>query len=259
MDIRKHNSRAWDANVGRNNEWTVPVSPDQVARARKGEWEIRITPGKPVPREWFPASLQGVKVLGLASGGGQQGPILAAAGADVTIYDNSPRQLGQDRLVAQRDGLKIATVEGDMADLRAFRDATFDLIIHPVSNCFSESVPPVWREAFRVLKPGGALLGAFTNPVAYLFDSFHLAKTGELRAVNILPYADFKHLHPKVRKHYEEQVIPFEYSHTLTDQLGGQVDAGFHLVGLYEDRYEADKDRLSHFMDVFVATRAVKP
>jgi len=29
----------------------------------------------------------------LASGGGQQGPVLAAAGAHVTVFDNSPRQL----------------------------------------------------------------------------------------------------------------------------------------------------------------------
>ena len=81
-------------------------------------------------------------MLCLASGGGQQGPILAAAGANVTVFDNSPRQLAQDRLVADREGLAIETVLGDMADLSAFPDARFDLIVHPVSNVFVPDVRP---------------------------------------------------------------------------------------------------------------------
>ena len=87
--------------------------------------------------------LAGADVLCLAAGGGQQGPILAAAGADVTVFDNSPRQLAQDRLVADRDGLAIRTIEGDMADLSAFADASFDLVVHPVSNVFAADVRPV--------------------------------------------------------------------------------------------------------------------
>ena len=51
---------------------------------------------EPVPRHWFPASIKGTALLCLASGGGQQGPVLAAAGADVTVFDTSPRQLGRD-------------------------------------------------------------------------------------------------------------------------------------------------------------------
>jgi 2-polyprenyl-3-methyl-5-hydroxy-6-metoxy-1,4-benzoquinol methylase len=70
-------------------------------------------------------------VLCLASGGGQQGPILAAAGARVTVFDNSPQQLAQDRFVARREGLTLETVEGDMRDLSVFADVSFDLIVHP--------------------------------------------------------------------------------------------------------------------------------
>jgi len=51
---------------------------------------------------------------------GQQGPILAAAGADATVFDNSPRQLQQDCQVAEREGLDLRTVEGDMRDLSCF-------------------------------------------------------------------------------------------------------------------------------------------
>ena len=73
-------------------------------RRGAGEWQIVLTPTKPIPRTWFPADLHGVDVLCLASGGGQQGPVLAAAGATVTVFDNSPRQLAQDRAVANVKG-----------------------------------------------------------------------------------------------------------------------------------------------------------
>src|SRR5438128_538893 len=127
-DVRTYNSRAWDKAVERASQWTVPVAADVIAAARQGEWQIVLTPTKPVPRVWFPP-LFGLAVLGLASGGGQQGPVLAAAGAHVTIFDNSPQQLAQDRAVAAREALTIQTIEGDMADLSVFADASFDLIV----------------------------------------------------------------------------------------------------------------------------------
>ncbi|GIV76742.1 MAG: hypothetical protein KatS3mg050_1136 [Litorilinea sp.] len=125
MDVRAYNRRAWDKAVERGSEWTVPVGPEVIAAARRGEWQIILTPTRPVPRHWFPADLRGCEILCLASGGGQQGPILAAAGASVTVLDNSPRQLAQDRRVARREGLSLRLVEGDMADLSPFPDASF--------------------------------------------------------------------------------------------------------------------------------------
>jgi SAM-dependent methyltransferase len=185
-DILVYNRQAWDRQVGRGNPWTVPVTSEAVARARIGDWSIVLTPIKPVPSEWFPL-LVGLDVLCLASGGGQQGPILAAAGANVTVFDNSPTQLAQDRLVAERDGLVIETVQGDMADLSVFPGCRFDLIVHPVSNVFIPDVKPVWREAFRVLKPGGVLLSGFMNPVHFLFEDFALER-GEFWVAHCIPY-----------------------------------------------------------------------
>lgn len=257
MDYRKYNAGAWDRQVERGNRWTVPVSPEEVAAARRGEWSILLTPRKPVPADWFPP-LRGARVLGLASGGGQQGPILAAAGGVVTILDNSPRQLARDREVAAREGLSIETVPGDMADLGIFADGAFDLVVHPVSNCF---VPPpvdrIWCEAFRVLRPGGALLAGFTNPVLYLIDEKE-SRDGRLVIRNRLPYADAVDLDEGEREKLVAEGSPFEWSHTLTEQIGGQIDAGFVLRGFYEDRFPGD-DPLSRHTDLFIATRAVKP
>src|ERR1700676_3256530 len=108
MDILSYNRHAWDRQVEKGNRWTVPVTPDVIAAARRGDWQVVLTPTRPVPARWFP-ELVGLDVLCLASGGGQQAPVLAAAGARVTVLDNSPRQLAQDQMVADRDGLELTT------------------------------------------------------------------------------------------------------------------------------------------------------
>ena len=135
-------------------------------------------------------------MLCLASGGGQQGPVLAAAGATVTVLDNSPRQLAQDRLVADRDGLELTTVLGDMRDLSAFADASFDLVFNPVSNVFCPDLAPVWRECYRVLRPGGELLAGFMNPDVFIFDADASENRDELVVRHALPYSDLTHLTP---------------------------------------------------------------
>jgi SAM-dependent methyltransferase len=257
VDIRKFNREAWDRQVGDRNPWTIPVTSQQIAEARQGNWEIVLTPSIPVPREWFPP-LQGASVLCLASGGGQQGPILAAAGAQVTVFDNSPRQLAQDRFVADRDGLQLETVEGDMRDLSVFPDESFDLIVHPVSNVFVPEVKPVWEEAYRVLRPGASLLSGFDNPVIYLFDDAAYDR-GEFIVANVIPYSDTESLSPEELDAYQREGFPLEFSHTLDEQIGGQIEAGFVITGFYEDRYPPDEnDPLSKYMATFMATRAIK-
>ena len=254
IDIRKYNSAAWDKAVERESQWTIPVGPEAIAAARRGEWQIVLTPTRPVPRPWF-GDLAGARVLCLASGGGQQGPILAAAGACVTVYDNSPQQLAQDRYVARREGLELATVEGDMRYLSALADGAFDLIVHPVSNLFVPDVRPVWREASRVLRPGGALLAGFCNPILYLFDQ-ELADEGVLQVRHKLPYSDLTSLSDEERAVYIADQQPLEFSHTLGDQIGGQIEAGFAIVGFYEDEWPGTK--LNEYTPTFIATRAVK-
>ena len=259
MDVRAYNRRAWDRQVGKGNPWSLPVDPETVAAARNGRWSILLTPTKPVPSDWWP-DLIGQRVLCLASGGGQQGPILAAAGAGVTVLDNSPKQLAQDRLVAEREGLALSTIEGDMADLGMFAASCFDLIVHPVSNVFVPDVRPVWREAFRVLRPGGLLLAGFVNPATFLFDFDEAKRSGEFVVRYTLPYSDLDQLGEQQKRRYSEQGDPLEFSHTLEDQIGGQLAAGFVLTGFYEDRdREEDDEELSRFMPVYIATRAVKP
>jgi SAM-dependent methyltransferase len=255
MGVRDYNREAWDREVERGNEWTVPVGPDVIEAARQGRWEILLTETKPVPKDWFP-DLQGADVLCLASGGGQQAPVLAAAGANVTVLDNSPGQLAQDRLVAEREGLDLRTVEGDMADLSLFADESFHLVFHPVSNLFAPEVRPVWVEAFRVLRRGGYLLAGFLNPAVYIFDLELVDSSGELRVRYALPYADATSKDEEDVARQIERGEPLEFSHTLEDQIGGQIEAGFAIVGFYEDRHRDDP--IAARMPTYIATRANK-
>jgi SAM-dependent methyltransferase len=267
------NRAAWDAQVTSGNEWTVPVGPDVIEKARAGDWTIVLIGHEPVRRDWFPPDLAGTDVLCLASGGGQQGPVLAAAGATVTVFDNSPGQLAQDRMVAEREGLTIATVLGDMRDLSAFGAAAFDLVLHPVSNVFCPDLAPVWQECFRVLRPGGALLSGFMNPDVFIFDA-DAQNRGELVVRHQLPYSDLD-LDVAERERLWGPNEPIGYSHTLTAQLGGQLAAGFVITGFAEAPERASApaaavagaqcqpahidDLTAAYMPTYYATRAVRP
>ena len=254
MDIRAYNRDAWNKEVEGANRWTQPVSPEIIAKAKLGEFSILLTENISVPYKWFPP-LKGADVLCLASGGGQQGPILAAAGAKVTVFDNSPRQLEQDLLVAEREGLNLKTVEGDAADLSMFANESFDLIFNPVSTVFMPDVRRVWREAYRVLRKSGILMTGFMNPVHYIFDMYK-ADEGILEVAHSIPYSDLNSIPKEYLDELIEKGLPVEFGHSLTDLIGGQCDAGFTITHMYED-YMLDS-LVHNYHPNYIATRAVK-
>ena len=255
MDIRSYNRDAWDREVeGGQSRWTQPVSPEVIAHARQGEFSIVLTENIPVPQRWFP-SLKGADVLCLASGGGQQGPVLAAAGANVTVFDNSPAQLRQDRLVAEREGLDLRTVEGDAADLSMFANESFDLVFNPCSTVFMPDVRAVWRECGRVLRPGGVLMTGSMNPVHYIFDLYK-ADEGILEVAHSIPYSDLTSLPREDLEELMQKGLAVEFGHSLTDLLGGQCAAGFVITDMYED-YMLDSP-VHNYHPSYIATRATK-
>jgi SAM-dependent methyltransferase len=255
MDIRAYNREAWNREVeGGQNRWSQPVDSETIAKAKQGEFSVLLTENIPVPRKWFP-TLKGADVLCLASGGGQQGPILAAAGANVTVFDNSPAQLKQDQLVAERESLPLRTVEGDAAELSMFADKSFDLIFNPVSTVFMPDVRAVWKECYRVLRHGGILMTGAMNPVHYIFDLYR-ADEGILEVAHSIPYSDLTSIPQEDLDELIEKGLPVEFGHSLTDLLGGQCDAGFVITDLYED-YMLDSPLHKYHPD-YLATRALK-
>ncbi|QKM57001.1 class I SAM-dependent methyltransferase [Burkholderia glumae] len=257
FNIFDHNRMAWDRQAKSRCEWSQPVSADVIAAARRGDWSVHLTPG-PLPPDWL-TDVRGQRILCLASAGGQQAPILAAAGAEVTVFDASAMQLAQDEWVARRDGLALNIAQGDMCDLSDFEDESFDIVIHPISNLYVPDVRPVWHECFRVLRArGGRLLSSFFNPVVFVADRDpELAEQGLIRPRFKIPYADVRDLTPAelALKRAEGALV---FGHSLSEQIGGQLEAGFLLKGFYEDEQPKPRFVIDNFLPTFLATLALR-
>jgi SAM-dependent methyltransferase len=259
MKIFNLNKDAWDhaADEG-DNPYTDAVSAEEIAKAKQGDWSVYLSDCKPVPHTWFP-ELNGLKVLCLASGGGQQAPIFAALGAEVTLLDASPKQLAQDEYVAKREDLNIRIIEGDMADLSAFEDDSFELIFNPPSTMFVPALAPIWLECYRVLSAGGLLMTGFMNPDEFVFDDVAIDEKGILELKHSLPYVEYETLSKEVLEQRIRNKDMFHFSHTMEIQLGGILKAGFVMTDFYEDRRpEEDGNPIRHYMPSYYVARGQK-
>jgi len=226
MDYQDINAKTIDRWVDEGWQWGKPISHENYLKALAGDWQVFLTPTKPVPKSWL-GNLKGKKILGLASGGAQQMPVFASQGAICTVFDYSLKQLESEKMVSEREDYQIEIIRGDMSKPLPFEDETFDLIFHPVSNCYVKEVEPIWKECFRVLKEGGELLSGTDHFVNYLVDE------DETMIINHLPFDPLTD--ENQRRQLEETDSGYQFSHTLEEQIGGQLKAGFTLVDLYED------------------------
>lgn len=249
MSYQDMNAEIIDSWVREGWEWGKPIDHSIYEAAQRGIWDVKLTPTKYVPHEWF-GELKDKRILGLASGGGQQMPVFAALGAICTVFDYSEEQIKSERIVAQREQYRIEIIRGDMTKRLPFEDEYFDIIFHPVANCYVEEVKPIWKECYRVLKHTGILLAGMDNGINFLF-----ASDEEKEVVNSLPFNPLKN--PEQMKQLERENAGVQFSHTLGEQLGGQLEAGFRLTDLYEDTNGIGR---LHQMNIpsYIATRAVK-
>ena len=247
-DYQAINAETIDRWVEEGWEWGTPVSHEEYAAAARGDWDVKLTPTRNVPHEWF-GDLKGKKVLGLASGGGQQMPVFAALGAECTVLDYSSRQIESEKMVAEREGYDIRIIQGDMTKPLPFEDDEFDIIFHPVSNCYVKEVRPIWKECHRVLKPGGSLLSGVDHYINYIVDS------EEKAIVNSLPFDPLSK--PEQMKQLQDEDAGVQFSHSLEEQIGGQLEAGFRLMDIYED---TNGEGRLHELNIptFLAMRSIK-
>ena len=248
IEWAKINAESIDRWVEEGWQWGVPIDCETYKRAVSGDWSLLLTPTKPVPKSWFPA-LEGARVLGLASGGGQQMPIFAARGAECTLLEYSQRQIQSDVMVSEREGYALEVVHADMSRPLPFADESFDLVFHPVSNCYIEEVEPLWKECHRIIRPGGLLMAGLDNGVNFIVSN------DERTIIHRLPFNPVKD--PALLQVLEQEDSGIQFSHTLEEQIRGQIKAGFRLVDLYED---TNGSGFLHEMGVptFWATLAVK-
>ena len=249
MGYQDINAETIDRWVKEGWEWGKPISHEEYVAALHGEWKVLLTPTKPMPHAWL-GDLMDKKLLGLASGGGQQMPIFAALGANCTVFDYSVQQLASEQLVAEREHYEIEIIRGDMSKSLPFEEETFDIIFHPVSNCYIEEVEPVFQECFRILKKGGILVSGLDNGINYMVDE------KEEKIINHMPFNPLKN--EEQMRQLVEADNGIQFSHTVEEQIGGQLKAGFILTDLFEDTNGSGR---LHELNIcsFLATRAVKP
>ncbi|MFW5865360.1 MAG: class I SAM-dependent methyltransferase [Candidatus Izemoplasmataceae bacterium] len=188
-------------------------------------------------------------MLGLASGGAQQMPIFCALGATCTVLDYSKKQLESERIFAKKAGYEITIVHHDMTKILPFNDESFDLVFHPVSNVYIETVEGLFKEIARVLKPNGVLLAGFDNGINFLVEE------DEKSIVNSMPYNPLKN-----QKQYDQAIkndYGIQFSHGLSENIGGQIKAGLMISDIYED---TNGEGYLHELNIptFYATRSIK-
>lgn len=250
MNYQQINAEAIDRWVEEGWEWGKPTSHEAFLAAKEGVWDMLLTPTKPVPKNWF-GEIKGKKILGLASGGGQQMPIFAALGGICTVLDYSKQQLESEKMVAEREQYEIEIIRADMTKPLPFPDESFDLIFHPVSNCYVQEVKPIFKECYRILKKGGILLSGLDNGINFIVD-----EETESKIVHSLPFDPLKN--PDQMEELQKEDSGVQFSHTMEEQLGGQLEAGLILTHLYEDT-NGRGFLHEHNIPSFIATRAVKP
>lgn len=244
MSYTDENAKVIDFWVQNGWEWGKMVSHEDY---EKGEWKIYLTPNKIMKEEWL-GEIKGKRILGLASGGGQQMPIFSKRGAICTVFDISEKQLESERMVSKREGYDINIVQGDMTKPLPFLNESFDIIFNPVSICYIENTEPLWKECYRILKVGGILATGFDNGLNYVFD-----EESETHIVSSLPYNSLLlDIIESKRKDYG-----YQFSHSVAEEISALLHSGFVLKDIYEDTNK-DGNLKDKNIPTFYALRCIK-
>lgn len=225
--------------VANSVDWSASASKEQLQAAREGKLKLEFF-DREVPEEWL-KDIKGKKVLCLAGAGGLQAPLIASAGAEVTVIDISNKMLDKDREIAKNENLQIEIVKGNMCDLSMFSDGCFDYIINPPSLMYILELGIVFRECYRVLNQGGVFIMMAPNPINYVCDYVNDENGGYYKAVHMMPFCS---------KDYDDSDW-IEYGHTMEEYLGGLIECGFLINGYVECQ-------MNDITELQFVTRAIK-
>ncbi|MCY2975681.1 MAG: class I SAM-dependent methyltransferase [Planctomycetota bacterium] len=179
----------------------------------------------------FAQSLEPKHVLCLAAGGGTHGPLLAMAGAMVTVVDLSAKQLQIDQAVANQLGVSLKTIQASIDNLSLLATKSFDIVIQPVSMCYISDITRVYQEVARVLRAQGLYIAQHKQTAAMQADIHWREGFGYVIAK---PIEDGQ-IAPEVsdRSAFREQGTT-EYIHSMGTLLGGLCQSGFVIEDFSE-------------------------
>jgi ubiquinone/menaquinone biosynthesis C-methylase UbiE len=232
VEYRNNNQQAWN-HLADTGSLFARVATDEECRQ-----PLRTLDG----RGWLPASVAGLNVLCLASGGGWQAILYACAGANVTVVDLSESMLKLDNQEAKRRGLKIQTVHTSMDDLSMIGDESFDIVHQPVSTCYVPSLKPVYAEVSRVIRDHGIYISQHKQPV-----SLQISHRNERHQFVIgVEYYQDGPLPKQQDTSYREKGAT-EYLHRMEEIVGGLCVSGFVIEDLREPKRADYNVDVSHF------------
>ena len=243
-----YNRRAWDERVQRGEWHTEPAQ----AKDFSNPLSVIDDCG------WLGGNVRDRRVLCLAAGGGKHGPLFAAAGAVVTVVDLSPRMLEVDHRLAAERGLSLRLVETSMEDLSMLGDASFDLVVQPVSTCYVPALAPVYREVARVLSPGGLYISQHKQPAGLQAEVLPSPRGYVLTE----PYYRSGPLPDVLEGCLHREAGTVEFLHRWEELVGELCRAGFAIEDLVEPRHAeplAESGSFGHrssFVPPFVTLKA---
>ncbi len=218
--ILEHNRRVWDERVRARQRFTAPASAEEMK-----------TPLKAIdPMGWLGGDVAGRRILCLGAGGGKHGPLLAAAGAQVTVVDLSPEMLRLDREMAAQYQLQLETLVASLDDLGALPAGVFDAVMQPVSSCYVPDIQLAYRELARVTRPGAVYISRHKQPTSLQAglspgpQGFVLAEAYYLSGA----------LSPASQPGPHREGGALEFLHRWGQLLGGLCRAGFVIEEVFE-------------------------
>jgi len=250
--IAQSNARAWDIEVANGHWATTPLTDDEFREAESIGFPVSLTGSRPVPDSWF-GDLSGQRVLCIACGGGQQTVLLAARGALVTSLENSVQQLRRDIDTSAKFGLTLTAVEGSMDDMHMLSASDFDMVVLGMGAQFVADMRPVFTHVRRVLTSEGVFIGAFVNPVCYVFD-WAAQTAGRLELRHKVPYSDVTSLPEEERLALFGRDAPLEFGHSLEQIFGGLLAEGLRIDGYLEEFNTREK--MGEYFPSYIAVRA---
>lgn len=215
----EHNQRAWDERARRGERHTASIQAKHLSDPL------------PIldPENWLGGNVRGKKVLCLASGGGLQSALFAAAGAIVTVVDLSLEMLAKDRAAAARHGLLVLTVQASMDDLSMLGAGAFEIVLQPVSTCYVADVGAVFRDVARVLADGGIYISQHKQP-----GSLQAETAWNGRGYAVVETAERQGPLPPTLPCLHREADAIEYLHRWQSLMGGMCRSGFVIEDLVE-------------------------
>jgi SAM-dependent methyltransferase len=226
-DVAAHNQRMWDRLSAAGIPYTRPqgTPPKTAAGKRKFLDPNDRLAGLPI---------KGQRVLALAGGGGWHPVLFAELGADTTVLDISARQLRTVRELARARGVKVRLLQGDMRDLSAFANGSFDIVWHSHSIVFVPDAARVIAEVGRVLAPGGVYRASTMHPVTLRMYGTWTGTGWRFRQSyfedGAVPYEDATWEFEDVRV----EAPTLEYGHRISDLINACADSGLMVDGFWE-------------------------